>query len=222
MKAIQIQERLKNKVLLAKGPEKIERIGGADVAYSKGGDELFGAIVVLSFPDLEEIDSAAVAGRIQFPYIPGLFAFREGPILLEAFEKLRHKPHCMIFEGQGVAHPRGLGLASHLGLWLDLPSIGCAKGRLGGPGISVPREPGPKRGDFERIGRQSEPIAAVLRTQDNVKPLFVSPGHRIDLPSSIDLILATCVTCRMPEPLRRAHQLACRLRNKSLTLQAQG
>jgi len=222
MKAIQIQERLKNKVLLAKGPEKIERIGGADVAYSKGGDELFGAIVVLSFPDLEEIDSAAVAGRIQFPYIPGLFAFREGPILLEAFEKLRHKPHCMIFEGQGVAHPRGLGLASHLGLWLDLPSIGCAKGRLGGPAISVPREPGPKRGDFARIGRQSEPIAAVLRTQDNVKPLFVSPGHRIDLPSSIDLILATCVTCRMPEPLRRAHQLACRLRNKSLTLQAQG
>lgn len=211
-KAIQIQARLRKEVLVERGPKKIERIGGADVAYSKEGDMLFGAIVVLTFPDLEEIDSAAVAGRVEFPYIPGLFAFREGPILLEAFKKLRLKPDCMIFEGHGVAHPRGVGLASHLGLWLDLPSIGCAKSFLYSPEISMPNEVGPSRGSFKLIRRHGEPIAALLRTRENVRPVLVSPGHRIDLLSSIELLLATCPRYRMPEPLRRAHELANHLR----------
>ncbi len=211
-RAIEIQERLRKKVFLAKGPEKIERIAGADVAYSKQGDRLFGAIAVLTFPGLEVIDSAAVAGETPFPYIPGLFAFREGPILLEAFEKLRLKPDCMIFDGHGIAHPRGLGLASHLGLCLDLPSIGCAKSLLGGPEMSVPREVGPSRGSFGLILRQGKPIAAVLRTRENANPIFVSPGHRTDLPWSLEIILRTCSRYRLPEPLRKAHELACRLR----------
>jgi deoxyribonuclease V len=200
--AIKIQENLRNRIILEKTFSEVRTIGGGDVAYSEDRNFLFAAIVVLSFPKMETIDSATAQGEIHFPYIPGLFSFREGPILIKAFKKLKLKPDVMIFEGQGIAHPRGIGLASHMGLWLDLPSIGCAKTPL----LNDFACPGPSKGSFELIRKEGKEVGAVLRTKDKVKPLFISPGHRIDLPTSIQLILDTCQGYRTPEPLRKAHQ----------------
>ncbi len=205
--AILIQEALEERIIPKKTFSRVGTIAGGDVAYSKDGNLLFGAIAVLSFPDMEILDTVTAAGKVFFPYIPGLLSFREGPILIEAFQKLKSKPDVMIFDGQGIAHPRGIGLASHIGLWLDIPSIGCAKTPL----LDEFTFPGPSRGNFGWILREGVRVGAVVRTKENVKPLFVSPGHRIDLPTSIRLILESCKGFRFPEPLRKAHQLAQRL-----------
>lgn len=202
--AIELQNRLRGKLLLKNTFSKLETIGGADVSYSKEKDLLCGAIVVFSYPNLTLIDSATAWGRVSFPYIPGLLAFREGPILLRAFEKLRIKPDLMIFEGHGIAHPRGFGLASHLGLWLDLPSIGCAKKPL----MRESQYPSLSRGSLVWVFRGGEKVGVILRTKDKVKPVFVSPGHRINLNSSVKIILSASRGYRMPEPLRKAHQLS--------------
>jgi len=208
--AIQIQQNLRNRIILQKTFSEVKTIGGGDVAYSEDRNSLFAAIVVLSFPKMETLEIANAHGEIPFPYIPGLLSFREGPILIKAFQKLKIKPDVMIFEGQGIAHPRGIGLASHMGLWLDLPSIGCTKTPL----LSDFIYPDPSKGSFESIRREGEEVGAVLRTKDKVKPLFVSPGHRIDLPTSIQLILDTCQGYRTPEPLRKAHQLSRAIQEK--------
>ena len=202
--AIQIQEALRDRIILKKTFSKVRTIGGGDVAYSKNGTVLFGAIVVLSFPEMEILDTAEAGGKVPFPYIPGLLTFREGPILIKAFQELRLKPDVMFYDAQGIAHPRGIGLASHMGLWLNLPSIGCAKTPLLPESVS----PGPLKGSFEWIRKEEKIAGAVLRTKDGVKPLFVSPGHRIDFSMSNRLILESCKGFRLPEPLRKAHQFA--------------
>jgi deoxyribonuclease V len=201
--AIRIQETLRDRIILKNTLLKVQTIGGADVAYSKSENLLFGAIVVLSFPHIEILDAATSDGKVPFPYIPTLLSFREGPILIKTFKKLKIKPDVIIVDGQGIAHPRGMGLASHMGLWFDLPSIGCAKTPLLDEFIS----PGPTRGSFEWIRRERKKVGAVLRTKEKVKPLFISPGHRIDLMTSIQLILESCKGFRFPEPLRKAHQI---------------
>jgi deoxyribonuclease V len=206
--AIQIQENLRNRIILEKTFTEVRSIGGADVAYSKDGNSLFSAIVVLSFPRMELLEMATAYGETLFPYIPGLLTFREAPILIETFKKLRIKPEVMIYDAQGIGHPRGIGLASHIGLWLDLPSIGCAKTPL----LNDFLLPGPSKGSYELIRREGKEVGAVLRTKDKVKPVFISPGHRIDLQTSIQIVLATCPTFRIPEPLRRAHQASCLFR----------
>jgi len=200
--AIQIQENLRDHIILKNTFTEVKTIGGGDVAYSKDKNILFAAIAVLSFQKMETLDIATAHGEISFPYIPGLLSFREGPILIKAFQTLKMKPDVMIYDGQGIAHPRGIGLASHMGLWLDLPSIGCTKTPL----LSDFIYPGPSKGSFELIRKEGKEVGAVLRTKQNVKPLFISPGHRIDLQTSIQLILETCEGYRTPEPLRRAHQ----------------
>ena len=205
--AIRIQEALRDRIILKKTFSEVRTIGGGDAAYSKNGKLLFAAIVVLSFPEMEIIDTATADGKTLFPYIPGLLSFREGPILIKTFQKLRLKPDMMIYDGQGIAHPRGIGLASHMGLWLDLPSIGCAKTPL----LDEFTFPGRLKGSFEWIRREGKKVGAVLRTRDNIKPLFISPGHRIDLSTSNQLILESCKGFRFPEPLRKAHQLAERI-----------
>lgn len=208
--AIQIQENLRDRIILEKTFTEVRTIGGGDVAYSRDRNFLFAAIVVLSFPKMETIDFATAHGEIPFPYISGLLSFREGPILINTFQKLKMKPDVMIYDGQGIAHPRGVGLASHMGLWLDLPSIGFTKTPLLNDFIY----PGPSKGSFELIRREEKEVGAVLRTKEKVKPLFVSPGHRIDLRTSIQLILETCQEFRIPEPLRRAHHISRILREK--------
>jgi deoxyribonuclease V len=206
--AIRIQESLRNRIVLKKDFAEVKSVGGADVAYSKNGNQLLGAIAVLSLQDMEVMDMSTADGKITFPYIPGLLSFREGPILIKAFRRLRVRPDVMIFEGQGIAHPRRIGLASHLGLWLDLPSIGCAKTPL----LKAFASPGPSKGSVEWMSQEGEKVGAVLRTKERVKPLFVSPGHRIDLLMSIRLVLETCQGFRLPEPLRKAHQASLLLR----------
>jgi deoxyribonuclease V len=202
--AILIQEALKNRTIPEKTFSTVKAIGGGDVAYSKNENLLWGAIVVLSFPNLETLDMATADGKIPFTYIPSLLSFREGPILIETFQRLKIKPDVMIFDGQGIAHPRGMGLASHMGLWFDLPSIGCAKTPLLDEFIS----PRLSKGSYEWIQGAGQKVGAVVRTKESVKPLFISPGHRIDLLTSIQLILESCRGFRIPEPLRKAHQLS--------------
>jgi len=202
--AIRIQENLRHRIILRKTFSRVRTIGGGDVSYQKEGNFLFGAMVVLSFPQMETLEVATACGKIPFPYLAGLLTFREGPILINTFQKLRMRPDILIFDGQGIAHPRGIGLATHLGIWFNLPSIGCAKTPLLGESVT----PRPSKGSFEFIQKNGIEVGVVLRTKDRVRPIFVSPGHRIDLPTSARLILESCQGFRIPEPLRRAHHFS--------------
>ncbi|MFQ5780423.1 MAG: deoxyribonuclease V [Nitrospiria bacterium] len=211
--AIQIQRRLCTQVILNNPPRKINSIAGIDVSSQRGSNRLYAAVVVLgpirehSKPSIKpptfHIKETAIASlEIDFPYIPGLLSFREIPVVLKAWEKLQIRPDCLICDGQGMAHPRRFGLASHLGLIVDLPSIGCGKTRL----IGLYREPGPDRGDTELLVDKGETIGAILRSKDGVKPLFISPGHRMTLDRAVEIILACQSRYRLPEPTRLAHQ----------------
>ena len=210
-RAVQIQETLRQQLILKNVFSKIKTIGGADVSYSNG-DHLVGTIVVFSYPDLKQVESSSVRGKTPFRYIPGLLAFREGPILIKAFQKLKANPDVMLFEGQGIAHPKGFGMASHLGLWLDIPSIGCTKTPLVATDITV----GTSKGQWQPILKDGVEVGAVVRTKTNVKPVFVSPGHKIDLATSIQIILETSRDARLPEPLRRADAVSRQLLAKGI------
>ena len=159
------------------------------------------AVVVLEYPGMELVETSVVTDRIELPYVPGLLSFREIPLTLKAFERLKTVPDLVLVDGQGVAHPRRIGLASHLGLCLDIPTIGCAKSRLCGEH----GEPGWERGSMAALYDAGEQIGAVLRSKDGVKPLFVSTGHRIDLEDAVHWVLECCRGYRLPQPSRLAH-----------------
>lgn len=197
-----LQERLREQVQIAPLPAPPRVVGGVDVGIQ---DEVArAAVVLLSFPDLTPIEASTAQMPVQFPYIPGLLAFREGPAVLAALEKLRGEPDVLLFDAQGLAHPRRMGLATHLGILLDVPSIGCAKSRLWGEHDEVP----PQRGSWVPLWDGTEVIGAVLRTQTGVQPVYVSIGNRMDLETAIELVLACTSTFRLPEPLRWAHRVA--------------
>ena len=181
----------------------IRTVAGIDVAVRT--NTLWAAVVVLSLPELKVVDQATASATLAFPYIPGLLSFREGPVIVRAYLNLAVEPDLLIFDGQGIAHPRRLGIASHLGVLLDKPSIGCAKSRLCGQYS----DPGPIKGDQAALIDNNEIIGAVLRTRNHVKPVFVSIGHRLDLEACITYVLACCVKFRLPETTRQAHRLAC-------------
>ena len=208
--AVAIQEELRGRLILrADGlPDPLRTVAGADISYDRGSDLFFAAVVLMNYPELTLLEEATFSARVSFPYIPGLLSFREGPPLIAAFAKLNQPPDLILFDGQGIAHPRGIGLASHLGLILDRPAIGCAKSRLVGTHEPV----GEKRGEWTELTHQEKKVGAVLRTRDRVKPIFVSPGHRVGLERSIALVLACCQGYRIPEPTRRAHRTVNRLR----------
>ncbi len=193
-------------------PPKLSRIAGADVSFSRGDSVMYAAVVVLDAATLETIDEALAVVAVDFPYIPGLLSFREGPALLEAFRKLRTKPDVIIFDGQGIAHPRGLGLASHMGLVLDTPTIGCAKKIL----LGVHGELEIERGARTPLYHEGSTVGAALRTKRNVKPVYVSQGHMVSLDTSLSIVLDTCGGYRIPEPTRRAHLTVNRLRKSSV------
>jgi deoxyribonuclease V len=210
--AIALQRELAGRVLLADClPRPLRTVAGVDVSYEKHGDLFFAAVVVLSFPELEPVEEAFAAGRVTFPYIPGLLSFRELPVVLEAFRSLRTVPDAVLVDGQGIAHPRRLGIASHLGLWLELATVGCAKSRLCGEHPP----PGTRRGDQVPLTLDGERIGTVLTTRDRVKPLFVSPGHKTDIAAAAELALACTRRYRMPEPTRLAHLLTNKLRREA-------
>lgn len=202
--AVQIQERLREFVQLSGSLTNVRAVAGLDVGLH--GERARAAAVVFTCPAMEEIATAVAEARIEFPYVPGLLTFREGPAALEALARLAVDWDVLLCDGQGYAHPRRLGLASHLGVLLERPSVGCAKSRL----VGTYREPGDAPGSWTELVDRGEVVGAVVRTRKGVKPVYVSVGHRADLASAIELVLACTSRYRLPEPLRRAHQLASR------------
>jgi deoxyribonuclease V len=188
---------------------------GLDCAFSKDGRRIFAAVVVLKLPDLEVAETVSASLEVNFPYIPGLLSFREAPVCIAAVEKLLCCPDVFIIDGQGIAHPRRLGLASHLGLFFNKPTIGCAKSRLCGSF----EEPSTQKGAYSLLkdeGRltRDETIGAVLRTRANIKPVFVSVGHKCTLDDAIKTTLACTKRFRIPEPTRLAHQLVGKIKTQ--------
>lgn len=194
-------------------PSAIALVAGVDVAYEKNGDSVFAAVVVLDATTFEVVGTATSRVTVAFPYVPGLFSFRELPPLCDALHKLETSPDLIVCDGQGVAHPRRCGLASHLGLLFDVPTIGCGKTRL----IGDYSRPAPNRGSYSDLVDHNEVIGSVLRTQDGVKPLFVSVGHRVSLPTARRWILRLAPEYRQPEPIRRANELVNQLRHDLLS-----
>lgn len=186
-------------------------VAAADVSCKRFSTRLYAGVVVLDVDSGAVIERVGAAATVPFPYVPGLLSFREAPPLLEAFAQLRTTPDVVLCDGQGIAHPRRFGIASHLGLWLDLPTIGCAKSRLHGTYL----EPGPHRGDRVPLRERDETIGTILRTRDHVKPLYISVGHRCDLESAVRVVLALTGRYRLPVPARHAHEFVNVLRREA-------
>lgn len=209
-RAAAIQTALRQRLVVRGGPSRPKLVAGADVSYDRHSDAIHAAVVVLAWPGLEMVAAATATGRARFPYIPGYLSFREIPILLEAFRRLRERPDLLLCDGQGIAHPRGFGLASHLGMVLDVPSIGCAKTRL----VGDHDEPSARAGASVPLIFEGRRVGAVVRTRDGVKPIYVSPGHRVGMACAVRWSLACCAGYRVPEPTRRAHIEVNRVRRR--------
>jgi len=213
------QKNLAPKVQLVPLKKQPKLIAGIDCAFSKDGKKIIAAVVVLKLPDFAPVETTSALRKVTFPYIPGLLSFREAPVCIAAVEKLKTKPDLFIIDGQGIAHPRRLGLAAHLGLFFDKPTIGCAKSRLIGQFQEPPLEKGAYTllKDKQGVKRdmQYETIGAVVRTRTNVKPVFVSVGNKCLLKDAIRITLACTTKYRLPEPTRLPHQLVGKLKLKT-------
>jgi len=224
--AVKLQKRLACKVRLTPLKKQPRLIAGIDCAFSKDGKKIIAAVVVQKLPDFAPVETASALQKVTFPYIPGLLSFREAPVCIAAVEKLESRPDVFIIDGQGIAHPRRLGLAAHLGLFFDKPTIGCAKSRLTG----FFEDPPPQKGAYSLLKdkkianwntrhtirhKQYEIIGAVVRTRTNVKPIFVSVGNQCLLKDAIKITLGCTTKYRLPEPTRLAHQLVGKLRLKA-------
>jgi deoxyribonuclease V len=205
--AVALQLELRSQIRIAPLARPVRLVAGADVAYSRPSHRMYAAVVVVELPSLKVVETARAVRRARFPYIPGLFTFRELPPLLAAFARLTHVPDVLLFDGHGLAHPRRFGLACHAGLLLDRPAVGCAKSIL----VGTPEPVGASRGSRARLLHDGEEVGAVVRTRDGVAPVYVSIGHRVDLDSAVGLLLATTGRFRIPEPLRLAHQATAQL-----------
>lgn len=206
--AIALQGRMRSRVVVRGGPRAPRLVAGADVAYEKARGRCYAAVVVLSLPDLRVVEEASAERAVAFPYVPGLLSFREGPAVLAALARLRHRPDLLMFDAQGYAHPRRFGLASHLGYLLDVPSIGCAKSILVGEHGAL----GAAAGSFAWLIDRGERVGAALRTRAGVRPVYVSPGHRVGFAQAIRLALMAVGKYRVPEPTRLADILVARLK----------
>lgn len=217
-RARELQAELSGKVKFTPLKKKPELVAGLDCAFSKDGERILAVVVLLRLPQFELVETVSASRKVTFPYIPGLLSFREAPVFVTAVEKLQNQPDVFIIDGQGIAHPRRLGLAAHLGLFLDQPTIGCAKSRLTGTYKEPPLEKGtycPLKDEKRKQNTQSEIIGAVVRTRTNVKPVFVSVGHKCLLEDAIRVVLDCSVRYRLPEPTRLAHQAVSKLKLKA-------
>ena len=205
--ARQLQMKLAAHIIRENKLGTVKTVAGIDVGMKN--DMVGAAVVVLNFPELDVVAQSTATRRVTYPYIPGLLSFREGPVILDALDRLDRKPDLLIFDGQGIAHPCRLGIASHIGLLSDFPSIGCAKSRLCGQY----QEPDVERGSHVPLIDNEETIGAIVRTRAGVKPVFVSIGHRVGLKTCIDVVLACCKSYRLPETTRKAHRLASEWKN---------
>jgi deoxyribonuclease V len=199
--AIAIQKKLADRCVFSCRIPQLVRIAGADISYNKNTNILYAVVIVLSYPAMEIIELQQTKAVPQFPYIPGLLSFREVPPLLECFEMVRNVPDVVMCDGQGYAHPRRFGLACHLGVLLNIPTIGCAKSRLTGEGV----EPTLKRGSISPLYDRGEEIGQIVRTKDNVKPMYISSGNLISLSDAVHVALLCSTKYRIPEPTRKAH-----------------
>lgn len=206
-----LQDELASRIVADKPLSSWKKLAAADVSWNRRGLDLFAGVVVVDAETLEPIERVRLQMPVSFPYVPGLLSFREIPPLLEVFQRLRSDPDVVLCDGQGIAHPRRIGLASHLGLWLDLPTIGCAKSLLVGKYDGL----GGKRGDRAPLIDRGEVVGTALRTRANVKPLFVSVGHDCDLESAVAVVLSTIRRYRHPVPARLAHHYVNELRRDS-------
>jgi deoxyribonuclease V len=201
--AIQIQKEMRERLVLKWDGRPVRTIGGVDVSIKT--ETARAAIVVIRFPDLTPLEAVTADAPLVFPYIPGLLAFREGPAVLAAWELLQEKPDILMFDGQGIAHPRGDGIASHMGPWLERPTIGVAKSRLYGRHEEV----GPHHGDHaDLIDKNGNVIGMVLRSKEGTNPLYISPGHMMDVQHATEFVMACLAGYRLPEPTRWAHKVA--------------
>jgi deoxyribonuclease V len=201
---IDIQSQLRHQVILEDQLLLLRTVAGIDVGFESGGTITRAVVVVLSFPELLVQEQVMALRPTTFPYVPGLLSFREVPAVLDAFDKLTILPDLILCDGQGIAHPRRFGIACHLGLIWDIPSIGVAKSRLVGKHAQV----GEIRGARQPLIEDEEVIGFVLRTRSGVKPVYVSPGHRVSMETSVDVVLRCTFNFRLPEPIRQAHRLA--------------
>lgn len=211
--AQRLQARLARRVRTTSSARPALRlVAGADMSHARFSPWLYGAVVVLRLPDFSIVETVTARRKASFPYVPGYLSFREGPVLLDCFARLRTRPDAVLFDGHGLAHPRRFGLACHLGLWLGIASVGCAKSRLCGQYA----EPGPARGDRAPLLEAAERLGTALRTRPGARPVLVSVGQRLDLREAEALVLAcTDGRHRLPEPLRQAHARVNAMRKES-------
>jgi len=209
--AIALQKKLREEIVFARLKNRPKTIAGIDCAFSRDKKRIIACVVVLNLTGFELIETTTASQKVTFPYIPGLLSFREAPVCLAAVEKLKKAPDVFLIDGQGIAHPRRLGLAAHLGLFLGKPTIGCAKSRL----IGTFKEPSLKKGAYSPLKDKSETIGAVVRTRDKVKPVFVSVGNLCSLEDAIEITLDSVTRYRLPEPARLAHQFVSKLKLKT-------
>ncbi len=207
-RAIEIQRALSARVRHAPLPTTTRWVGGADMAFAPDGRRCLAGVVIWDRQTQTVVEERLAVRDARFPYVPGLLSFREAPAVLAALRKVRQRPDVLILDGQGLAHPRRMGLACHVGVLADLPTVGCAKSRLCGTFV----EPGARRGDRSGLTDGDDVIGAVLRTRDKVRCVYISVGHRADLEGAVALALACCTRYRLPEPSRLAHQLVTRHR----------
>ncbi len=203
-KAKALQRELAGQVIRVDQLGEVRHIAGVDMAINEGNGMARAAVVLLTYPTLDVVEQHIYEEPLRMPYIPGLLSFREIPCILGAFDLLKQQPELVMVDGQGIAHPRRLGIASHLGLWLDLPTIGCAKSILTGHHVPVPEEVG----GWVPLDANHEVIGAVVRTRARVKPMIISLGHRISLETSVRYVLDCCRGYRLPEPTRLADKLS--------------
>jgi deoxyribonuclease V len=199
--AVALQRELSGRVVGGQPLKEFDLVAGCDVSHNRFSNALFAGVVVWRASDGQVVERTEASGTTAFPYIPGLLTFREAPVLLQALAKVRSEPDVVMIDGQGYAHPRRFGIACHLGLWLDRPTLGCAKSRLCGEY----KDPRPAAGSTSPLVAGHELIGQVVRTKDRVNPLFVSIAHRIDLASAVWVVLDSCRGYRVPEPTRQAH-----------------
>jgi deoxyribonuclease V len=207
-----LQQELADRIKLCPLPEQIRYVAGADLSFHKPDKLCFGAVVVLELPQLETVETLTATAPLTYPYIPGLLTFREGPVLIDIFSRLEHTPDVVIFDGQGIAHPLRMGLGAHMGLWLNVPTVGCAKSRL----VGEHDEPDSMKGSHVPLKHEEERIGDVVRTRTDVRPVFVSPGHLADFRSSRELVLRCAPRYKLPEPTRRAHLAVSRFKKEYL------
>ncbi|GMR04498.1 MAG: deoxyribonuclease V [Thermodesulfobacteriota bacterium] len=201
-----VEAMLVKRTVIAPLTKKPRYVAGVDAAFMEG--KVIAAACLFEYPSLEFVEERHTVRTLSFPYIPGYLSFREGPAVIEAVEGLTKRPDLVIFDGQGIAHPRGLGLASFAGVLLDIPSVGCAKSRL----IGAFTEPGVKKGAWSPLTYKNKTIGAVVRTRENKKPLFVSPGHRVDIAGAVEIVLGCVKKFRITEPIRCADALSKRIK----------